>query len=204
MDGYAPWACLAHRNGGSLVHFPPISIAKQNHISSGIGTLENTTYSIDFPDAAKQVILSVPRYDLNWQLGYNVSIKGAEECEAPRRRALRQLGEQPGQARSEQDDLLRIDVVRRDHESILRRRRSRQRQSAERRAQHVSQAGGGGEPATTGCRSTERGVGRRGPAGLQCAEIRRPPRVAFRQRRGRAMPASIAAELCESPMPATA
>jgi hypothetical protein len=32
------------------------------------------TYSLEFPDGRKQVILSVPRYDFNWQLGYNVSI----------------------------------------------------------------------------------------------------------------------------------
>jgi len=31
--------------------------------------------ALEFPDGRKQVILSVPRYDFNWQLGYNVSIK---------------------------------------------------------------------------------------------------------------------------------
>jgi len=36
---------------------------------------KDMTYSLEFPDGRKQVILSVPRYDFNWQLGYNVSIK---------------------------------------------------------------------------------------------------------------------------------
>jgi hypothetical protein len=36
---------------------------------------KDMTYSLEFPDGRKQVVLSVPRYDFNWQLGYNVSIK---------------------------------------------------------------------------------------------------------------------------------
>jgi hypothetical protein len=36
---------------------------------------KDMTYSLEYPDGRKQVILSVPRYDFNWQLGYNVSIK---------------------------------------------------------------------------------------------------------------------------------
>jgi len=33
------------------------------------------TYSIEYPDGRRQVVLSVPRYDFNWQLGYYTSIK---------------------------------------------------------------------------------------------------------------------------------
>jgi hypothetical protein len=36
---------------------------------------KDMTYSLEYPDGRKQVILSVPRYDFNWQLGYNVSIR---------------------------------------------------------------------------------------------------------------------------------
>jgi hypothetical protein len=36
---------------------------------------KDMTYSLEYPDGRKQVILSVPRYDFNWQLGYNISIK---------------------------------------------------------------------------------------------------------------------------------
>jgi hypothetical protein len=28
------------------------------------------TYTLEFPDGRKQTILSVPKYDFNWQLGY--------------------------------------------------------------------------------------------------------------------------------------
>jgi hypothetical protein len=36
---------------------------------------KDMTYSLEYPDGRKQIILNVPRYDFNWQLGYNVSIK---------------------------------------------------------------------------------------------------------------------------------
>jgi hypothetical protein len=36
---------------------------------------KDMTYSLEFPDGRNQVVLSVPRYDFNWQLGYNTSIK---------------------------------------------------------------------------------------------------------------------------------
>jgi hypothetical protein len=36
---------------------------------------KDMTYTLEFPDGRKQVVLSVPRYDFNWQLGYNTSIK---------------------------------------------------------------------------------------------------------------------------------
>jgi hypothetical protein len=36
---------------------------------------KDMTYTLEYPDGRKQVVLSVPRYDFNWQLGYNTSIK---------------------------------------------------------------------------------------------------------------------------------
>ena len=43
---------------------------------------KDMTYTLEYPDSGrKQIILSVPHYDFNWQLGYNVSIhvpKGAK------------------------------------------------------------------------------------------------------------------------------
>ena len=36
---------------------------------------KDMAYTLEFPDGRKQVVLSVPRYDFNWQLGYNTSIK---------------------------------------------------------------------------------------------------------------------------------
>jgi len=35
---------------------------------------KDMTYVLEYPDGRKQTILSVPHYDFNWQLGYNVSI----------------------------------------------------------------------------------------------------------------------------------
>ena len=36
---------------------------------------KDMTYTLVYPDGRKEVVLSVPRYDFNWQLGYNTSIK---------------------------------------------------------------------------------------------------------------------------------
>jgi hypothetical protein len=33
------------------------------------------TYTLEYPDGRKEVVLNVPRYDFNWQLGYATSIK---------------------------------------------------------------------------------------------------------------------------------
>jgi len=35
---------------------------------------KDMTYTLEYPDGRKQVVLNVPRYDFNWQLGYNTSI----------------------------------------------------------------------------------------------------------------------------------
>ena len=32
-------------------------------------------YTLEFPDGHKQVVLNVPKYDFNWQMGYNTSVK---------------------------------------------------------------------------------------------------------------------------------
>jgi hypothetical protein len=36
---------------------------------------KDMTYMLEYPDGRKHTILSVPHYDFNWQLDYNVSIK---------------------------------------------------------------------------------------------------------------------------------
>ena len=35
---------------------------------------KDMTYTLEFPDGRKQVILDVPKYDFNWQLGYQTSV----------------------------------------------------------------------------------------------------------------------------------
>jgi hypothetical protein len=36
---------------------------------------KDTRWTLEFPDGTKQVVLNIPRYDFNWQIGYNTSIK---------------------------------------------------------------------------------------------------------------------------------
>jgi len=36
---------------------------------------KDTTWTLEYPDGTKRVALDVPRYDFNWQLGYDTSIK---------------------------------------------------------------------------------------------------------------------------------
>ena len=36
---------------------------------------KDMTYTLEYPDGRKQVVLSVQKYDFNWQLGYNTSIE---------------------------------------------------------------------------------------------------------------------------------
>jgi hypothetical protein len=36
---------------------------------------KDMTYTLEYPDGRKEVVLSVPRYDFNWQLGYQTSIQ---------------------------------------------------------------------------------------------------------------------------------
>ena len=36
---------------------------------------KDMTYTLEYPDGQKQTILSVPRYNFNWQLGYDTSVK---------------------------------------------------------------------------------------------------------------------------------
>jgi hypothetical protein len=36
---------------------------------------KDTKWTLEFPDGTKQVVLNIPRYDFNWQLGYNAAIK---------------------------------------------------------------------------------------------------------------------------------
>jgi len=36
---------------------------------------KDMTYTLEYPDGRKEIVLNVPRYDFNWQLGYDTSIK---------------------------------------------------------------------------------------------------------------------------------
>lgn len=36
---------------------------------------KDMTYTLEYPDGRKEVVLNVPRYDFNWQLGYETSVK---------------------------------------------------------------------------------------------------------------------------------
>jgi hypothetical protein len=36
---------------------------------------KDMTYTLEYPDGRKEVVLNVPHYDFNWQLGYDTSIK---------------------------------------------------------------------------------------------------------------------------------
>jgi len=36
---------------------------------------KDMTYTLIYPDGTKEIVLSVPHYDFNWQLGYNTSVK---------------------------------------------------------------------------------------------------------------------------------
>ena len=36
---------------------------------------KDMTYTLEYPDGRKEVVLSVPHYDFNWQLGYQTSVK---------------------------------------------------------------------------------------------------------------------------------
>jgi hypothetical protein len=36
---------------------------------------KDATWTLEYPDGRKQVVLSVPHYDFNWQLGYNSALK---------------------------------------------------------------------------------------------------------------------------------
>jgi hypothetical protein len=36
---------------------------------------KDMTYTLEYPDGRRQVVLNVPRYDFNWQIGYYTSIK---------------------------------------------------------------------------------------------------------------------------------
>ncbi|HYL35852.1 MAG TPA: thiol-disulfide isomerase [Bryobacteraceae bacterium] len=36
---------------------------------------KDTTWTLEFPDGTRRVVLNIPRYDFNWQLGYNTAIQ---------------------------------------------------------------------------------------------------------------------------------
>ncbi len=52
---------------------------------------KDMTYTLMYPDGRKEIVLSVPHYDFNWQLGYNTSDQSSQGHQTARGRALRQL-----------------------------------------------------------------------------------------------------------------
>jgi hypothetical protein len=36
---------------------------------------KDTTWTLEYPDGTKRIVLDIPRYDFNWQLGYDTAIK---------------------------------------------------------------------------------------------------------------------------------
>ena len=94
---------------------------------------KDMTYTLVYPDGRQEIILNVPRYDFNWQLGYNLAkpVKVTERHEADRQRALRQLAEQQVQSGSEPDRVHGDDDLGRDDVPVLQRGRGQGRRSAE-------------------------------------------------------------------------
>ena len=84
---------------------------------------KDMTYKLVFPDGKEQIVLNVPHYDFNWQLGYDLAqpIKVPKGTKASRSRPLRQLGEQQVQSRSEPDGLSRQHDLGRDVRAVLHR-----------------------------------------------------------------------------------
>ena len=70
---------------------------------------KDMTYHLVYPDGRDEVVLSVPKYDFNWQmlLPAGEADSRAEGHEDARRRALRQLDGEPVQPGSEPDGLPR-------------------------------------------------------------------------------------------------
>jgi hypothetical protein len=102
---------------------------------------KDMTYVLEYPDGRKQTILSVPHYDFNWQLGYNVSIK------VPKGTVMRvdahfdisvnnKFNPNPNRT-----VLLRQHDLGRDDEPLLQRRSPERRQSSGDRAQQISAGG---------------------------------------------------------------
>jgi hypothetical protein len=83
---------------------------------------KDMTYTLVHPGGRTETILSVPRYDFNWQLAYEL----AEPLRVPKgtdivvgQRSLRQLDQQQVQSRSQPHRLLRRDELGRDDARVL-------------------------------------------------------------------------------------
>ena len=88
------------------------------------------TMTATFPGGTQETLLSVPAYDFNWQLFYYPKHNGARCRKGTRstRRALRQLGAQQAQSRSDQAGHASARRRRRDDVRDVRVHRGRRRQ----------------------------------------------------------------------------
>jgi hypothetical protein len=77
---------------------------------------KDMTYRLIYPDGKTETILNVPKYDFNWQLGYDLAkpIVRSEGHTISRQCALRQFRQQQVQSRSGQDGVLRRHDLGRD------------------------------------------------------------------------------------------
>ena len=88
---------------------------------------KDATYKVDLSrTAAKKSLLSVPKYDFNWQLSYKLAEPKflPKGIDADGRRALRQLDGEPLQPRSDGDGAVGRPDLGRDDDRLLRHDRA--------------------------------------------------------------------------------
>ena len=105
---------------------------------------KDMTYTAKYPDGRTETLLSVPKYDFNWQITYQ--LKEAEAVPEGHRdrsgRALRQLAAEQVQSRSDEGRPLgRPDVGRDDDRLLGHRRRTAQENNVMSRRAFLSMAG---------------------------------------------------------------
>ncbi len=94
---------------------------------------KDMTYVLEYPDGRKETILNVPRYDFNWQLGYDLAkpIKVPKGTKMIVYAHFDNSREQQVQSRPELHGLHGDDDVGRDDVPLLQRRRGQGRRSEE-------------------------------------------------------------------------
>ena len=83
-------------------------------------------YEVIYPDGRKETLLNMPRYDFNWQTSYvfDEPKKLPAGHDAALHGALRQLGRQSGQSRSDQAGPLGRSDLGRNDDRLVRHRRA--------------------------------------------------------------------------------
>ena len=83
---------------------------------------KDMTYIAHYPDGTTETLLSVPKYDFNWQITYELATPKVlpKGTEGRSHRALRQLGEQQVQSGSDEGRALGRSDVGRDDDRLLR------------------------------------------------------------------------------------